>query len=685
MVRNKTQSSSSSSSSGNASNSSSTKSPIRQNTHRKSSSTCSVALIDDVKPSTSSARRSTNSSPDDDTDDYDTTPVTQRSAFGSVHKQNLYVVSFPIIFLFNILRTLIYQLFCIFRYLYGTSTKVIYRPHKRECNIEIVVGSSSSSGTTQNSTLTTVTSKDRHQQLEQAHNSTSTAIAPYPLIGSQRIRPQQQLEMFNRNNAIASGPGPGDPLLAKQKHHHRRAFEYISKALKIDEENEGHKELAIELYRKGIKELEDGIAVDCWSGRGEVWERAQRLHDKMQTNLSMARDRLHFLASGRKLTVSSKRPGNLAVANKSQTLPRNLGSKNTIAGVPRQPIKTAATPPAVRRQFSSGRNTPPQRSRTPISGIGSGQSNSGSNTPSVSVKGVEQKLVQIILDEIVEGGAKVEWSDIAGQEVAKQALQEMVILPAVRPELFTGLRAPAKGLLLFGPPGNGKTLLARAVATECSATFLNISAASLTSKYVGDGEKLVRALFAVAREMQPSIIFIDEVDSLLSERSSNEHEASRRLKTEFLVEFDGLPGNPDGDRIVVLAATNRPQELDEAALRRFTKRVYVALPDIETRELLLRRLLQKQGSPLDTDALKRLAKLTEGYSGSDLTALAKDAALEPIRELDVEQVKCLDISAMRPITENDFHNSLKRIRRSVAPQSLTSYEKWSQEYGDITI
>lgn len=207
----------------------------------------------------------------------------------------------------------------------------------------------------------------------------------------------------------------------------------------------------------------------------------------------------------------------------------------------------------------------------------------------------------------------------------------MVILPAVRPELFTGLRSPAKGLLLFGPPGNGKTLLARAVATECSATFFNISAASLTSKYVGDGEKLVRALFAVARELQPSIIFIDEIDSLLSERSSGEHEASRRLKTEFLVEFDGLPSNPECDRIVVLAATNRPQELDEAALRRFTKRVYVSLPDIQTRELLLGRLLAKQGSPLSADAAHRLATLTDGYSGSDLTALAKDAALEPIR------------------------------------------------------
>lgn len=215
--------------------------------------------------------------------------------------------------------------------------------------------------------------------------------------------------------------------------------------------------------------------------------------------------------------------------------------------------------------------------------------------------------------------------------MAKQALQEMVILPAVRPELFTGLRSPAKGLLLFGPPGNGKTLLARAIATECSATFFNISAATLTSKYVGDGEKLVRALFSVARKLQPSIIFIDEIDSLLSERNTGEHEASRRLKTEFLVEFDGLPSNLDSDKIVVLGATNRPQELDEAALRRFTKRVYVALPDQSTREHLIRKLLAKQGCQLPETAIANLAACTKGYSGSDLTALAKDASLEPIR------------------------------------------------------
>lgn len=303
----------------------------------------------------------------------------------------------------------------------------------------------------------------------------------------------------------------------------------------------------------------------------------------------------------------------------------------------------------------------------------------------MNLRGVDPKLAQSILDEIVEGGQSVQWDDIVGQDTAKQALQEMVILPSLRPELFTGLRSPARGLLLFGPPGNGKTLLARAVATECQATFFSISAASLTSKFVGDGEKLVRALFSVARELQPSIIFIDEVDSLLSERSNNEHECSRRLKTEFLVEFDGLPSNPESERVVVMAATNRPQELDEAALRRFPKRVYVTLPQVSTRSDLLRKLLSKQGCSLNDAELKRLATLTDGYSASDLTALAKDAALGPIRELQPEQVKLMDPGAVRSITLNDFLDSLKRIRRSVSPQSLVAYEKWSLQYGDVSL
>uniref|UniRef100_A0A3Q3CTJ8 microtubule-severing ATPase n=1 Tax=Haplochromis burtoni TaxID=8153 RepID=A0A3Q3CTJ8_HAPBU len=231
-------------------------------------------------------------------------------------------------------------------------------------------------------------------------------------------------------------------------------------------------------------------------------------------------------------------------------------------------------------------------------------------------KNVDSKLVSLITNEIVYSGATVSFDDIAGQDLAKQALQEIVILPALRPDLFTGLRAPARGLLLFGPPGNGKTMLAKAVAAESNATFFNISAASLTSKYVGEGEKLVRALFAVARERQPSVIFIDEVDGLLCQRREGEHDASRRLKTEFLIEFDGLQSGKD-DRVLVMGATNRPQELDEAILRRFAKRVYVTLPDEKTRFTLLKNLLGTHGSPLSQDELSCLAKVTEGYSGSD--------------------------------------------------------------------
>ncbi|XP_076637783.1 spastin isoform X4 [Colletes latitarsis] len=567
----------------------------------------------------------------------------------SVHKRNLYIVSFPLILLFNVLRTLLYQLFVVFKYLYTSTSQLIQRRQasKQTCQLEIVVGQKSTESLNNN-----------------LHNSGQIENKGMSQVPRRPI-----------------GPGPGDPLLAKQKHHHCRAFEFISKALKIDEDNEGQKEMAIELYKKGIGELEKGIAIECTGGRGEVWEHAQRLHDKMRMNLVMAKDRLDFLASGRKLSVPGKRVG--TTISKSQTLPRSMGRSTPVQSCHRvTPLKPTSTPPSVKRQLSvPGSGSPIRRPGTPTAT----NSNRGTPTRKVPIlKGVDPKLAQVILDEILEGGTAVHWEDIAGQETAKQALQEMVILPSLRPELFTGLRTPARGLLLFGPPGNGKTLLARAVATQCNATFFSISAASLTSKYVGEGEKLVRALFAIARELQPSVIFIDEVDSLLSERRDNEHEASRRLKTEFLVEFDGLPCNPE-ERVLVMAATNRPQELDEAALRRFSKRVYVTLPDLRTRIMLLKRLLAKHNDPLTQEELNEMALLTEGYSGSDLTGLAKDAALGPIRELNPDQVKELDLNSVRNITMQDFRDSLKRIRRSVSPASLAAYEKWSFEYGDVSL
>jgi len=194
----------------------------------------------------------------------------------------------------------------------------------------------------------------------------------------------------------------------------------------------------------------------------------------------------------------------------------------------------------------------------------------------------------------------------------------------------------------------------------------------------------VRALFAAARAYQPSIIFIDEVDSLLTERRENEHEASRRLKTEFLVEFDGMNSTLE-DRFLTMGATNRPQELDEAALRRFSKRVYVALPDKSTRICLLGKLLSKHNNPLNREELERVAELTDGYSGSDLTSLSKDAALGPIRELSTAKLKVLDSDKMRNINVSDFMDSLKKVRKSVSQRTLKSYEDWNAEYGDMTV
>ena len=238
----------------------------------------------------------------------------------------------------------------------------------------------------------------------------------------------------------------------------------------------------------------------------------------------------------------------------------------------------------------------------------------------------------------------------------------MVVLPTLRPELFTGLREPAKGLLMFGPPGNGKTLLARALAAEASSNLINISSSSLTSKWLGEGEKLVKALFSVARHIQPTIIFIDEIDALLSERRSGEHEGVRRIKTEFLLQFEGMTTG-SGERIVVVAATNRPQELDDAALRRFTKRVYVRMPDVETRTKLITQLLTKQGSPLTSKEISRVVGMTEGYTCSDITNLARDAALAPVREFSTAQLATIQPQDIRQIQLQVIMNLLCKCIR----------------------
>lgn len=298
------------------------------------------------------------------------------------------------------------------------------------------------------------------------------------------------------------------------------------------------------------------------------------------------------------------------------------------------------------------------------------------------LKNIDKKIAERILNEVVHKIQDTTWDDIAGLDNVKQAINEIVVYPMQNPELFRGLLAPAKGLLLFGPPGTGKTLIGRCIASESGATFFAISASSLTSKWIGEGEKMVRALFAVARCMQPSVVFIDEIDSLLTQRVDGEHDSSRRMKTEFLIQFDGVSTGAD-DRLLIVGATNRPQELDEAARRRFTKRLYIPLPEEPARKRIIQTLMAKGKSALSDDCIDLIVKKTEGYSGADMSTLCKEAALCTVRAIIRARggAKNLGNDDLPPISLSDFDAALRLVKASVSDADLGIYEDWDKKFG----
>ncbi|PNT62758.1 hypothetical protein BRADI_4g07862v3 [Brachypodium distachyon] len=302
------------------------------------------------------------------------------------------------------------------------------------------------------------------------------------------------------------------------------------------------------------------------------------------------------------------------------------------------------------------------------------------------LRNLEPRLIEHVSNEIMDKDPNVRWVDIAGLEHAKKCVTEMVIWPLLRPDIFRGCRSPGRGLLLFGPPGTGKTMIGKAIAGEAKATFFYISASSLTSKWIGEGEKLVRALFGVACCRQPAVIFVDEIDSLLSQRKSDgEHESSRRLKTQFLIEMEGFDSG--NEQILLIGATNRPQELDEAARRRLTKRLYIPLPS-SARAWIIRNLLEKDGLfKLSEEETSVVCKLTEGYSGSDMKNLVKDASMGPLREALQRGVEITELSKedMRPVMLKDFEAALQEVRPSVSANELGTYEEWNRQFGSLSI
>lgn len=304
------------------------------------------------------------------------------------------------------------------------------------------------------------------------------------------------------------------------------------------------------------------------------------------------------------------------------------------------------------------------------------------------IEGPDGELAAMLERDMLDSSPGVKWEDIAGLREAKRILQEAMVLPLLKPELFIGIRRPVKGVLLFGPPGTGKTMLAKALATECNTTFFNVSSATLASKYRGESERMVRVLFDMARAHAPSTIFIDEIDSLCSSRGSqNEHEASRRVKTEILVQVDGCHGGEGdaGQRVMVLAATNYPWDIDEALRRRLEKRIFIPLPGPDERIELLK--INIKGVPIADDVcFEEVAGHTEGYSGDDLTNICRDAAMNGLRRAiegkTPSQIKELEFDEMQePIRMEDFMQAFRKIRKSVGQADLKRHLDWQEEFG----
>ncbi|XP_062169767.1 uncharacterized protein LOC133875603 isoform X3 [Alnus glutinosa] len=305
---------------------------------------------------------------------------------------------------------------------------------------------------------------------------------------------------------------------------------------------------------------------------------------------------------------------------------------------------------------------------------------------------------RLLADVIPPNDIGVTFDDIGALENVKDTLKELVMLPLQRPELFCKgqLTKPCKGILLFGPPGTGKTMLAKAVATEAGANFINISMSSITSKWFGEGEKYVKAVFSLASKIAPSVVFVDEVDSMLGRRENpGEHEAMRKMKNEFMVNWDGLR-TKDTERVLVLAATNRPFDLDEAVIRRLPRRLMVNLPDAANRAKILKVILAKEDlGDIDFDAV---ANMTDGYSGSDLKNLCVTAAHRPIKEILEKEKKehaaalaegrptpALSGSAdIRSLNMNDFKYAHERVCASVSSESVNMTEllQWNELYGE---
>ena len=384
-------------------------------------------------------------------------------------------------------------------------------------------------------------------------------------------------------------------------------------------------------------------------------------------------------------------------------------------------LLSSRTQPAAAPSTPTAGNAGAAATGTGAAGGGAGEAGGADGTEAEPAEDAETaKLKASLGGAVVTEKPDVKWDDVAGLETAKSSLKEAVILPVKFPQLFQGKRKPWQGILLYGPPGTGKSFLAKAVATEADSTFFSVSSSDLVSKWQGESEKLVRQLFAMARASKPAIIFIDEIDSLCGSRSEGEADSSRRIKTEFLVQMQGVGQNNKG--VLVLAATNVPWEIDPAMRRRFEKRVYIPLPDMPARVHLFRNMLRENSDSLTEADFNELGQMSDGCSGSDVSVVCREALMQPLRKCQTAThwVKCdanwrtaqqlgpgaalphlkpcppgtpgafekklYDIDDPKAVLPpqtcmDDFRHVMGGAMSTVATEELEQFIKWTEEFG----
>ncbi|XP_007105944.1 fidgetin isoform X1 [Physeter macrocephalus] len=316
----------------------------------------------------------------------------------------------------------------------------------------------------------------------------------------------------------------------------------------------------------------------------------------------------------------------------------------------------------------------------PMPGPGLRAATSSNHSVDEQLKNTDTHLIDLVTNEIITQGPPVDWNDIAGLDLVKAVIKEEVLWPVLRSDAFSGLTALPRSILLFGPRGTGKTLLGRCIASQLGATFFKIAGSGLIAKWLGEAEKIIHASFLVARCRQPSVIFVSDIDMLLSSQVSEEHSPVSRMRTEFLMQLDTVLTSAE-DQIVVICATSKPEEIDESLRRYFMKRLLIPLPDSTARHQIIVQLLSQHNYCLNDKEFALLVQRTEGFSGLDVAHLCQEAAVGPLHAMPATDLSAIMPSQLRPVTYQDFENAFCKIQPSISQKELDMYVEWNKMFG----